>query len=340
MADEYDLQSQLDQNMGSDYNTDIYNQQDQNTSNGINYLSDSNNVSGYQDQYGNTGQNNTNYSSLLNQLVQGLGGAKGIGSLASGAYGAYAANRQSGDLANLAQQLLNNADPYRQYRQQAEIPFMLGQMQQYGDVQNAQNNLMGQLSDATAQKESPMSKWLRENRLDTIDRKQGGAWENYNNMLQQSYTDPLSVYNGNEYKGIADQLGQQMARRDAAAGRNSQYGTRAVEMQNNFLNHLKDYRSGLNSAAGTAGQLQTNNYGQALNAMSQFDQNANQRLGGLTNLFGGMNNSLHNLADIITPRGTAGAGATQAANMGSDASAYGNYSLNPLISGLTQSFGG
>lgn len=288
-----------------------------------------------------SGGSSTDYSGLLSSLVNSLGGAKGIGALASGAYGAYAANQQGKDNSQLAQELLNNADPYRQYRQQAEIPFMLGQMQQYGDVQNAQNNLMGQISNLTGQGgESSMSKWLRENRLDTIDDKQGGAWENYNNQLQQSYSDPMSVYNSAGYQGLADKFGQQIARRDAAAGRNSQYGTRAVEMQNNFLDHLKDYRSGLNSAAGTAGQLQTANYGQALNAMSQFNQNDTQRLGGLTNLFGGLNTNLHDLASIITPRGTAGNGATTSAQIGQDASGLSNSQFLPLISGITKSFGG
>ncbi len=47
-------------------------------------------------------------------------------------------------------------------------------------------------------------------------------------------------------QALSGVFNNQISRRDAAAGRNSQYGARAVEEQNNFLtNSLPNYRTGL-----------------------------------------------------------------------------------------------
>lgn len=284
------------------------------------------------------GGGGTNYAGALGSIFKGLGGAQGISQLAGGAYGTYAAQQQSKAQAQQAQELLKNADPYLQYRQQAEIPFMLGQMGQYADVQNAQNNLLGQIS-SKAGTVNPELNAMR-TRMTALDNKYGAQFDNYNGMLDQSYKDPMSVYNSDAYQGLAEMFGEKIARRDAAKGRLSQYGDRAVEMQGNFLDHLDKYRSGLSGTTLGMGQLQNQAYGTGIQGIVSQQNADTQNLGTLSQLYGGMTNNLNHLGGLITPRGTAGNGATQAATMGSDAAAYGNYALNPAISGLIKSFGG
>lgn len=278
----------------------------------------------------------------LGNLFGGLSGTQ-LGQIGTGLLGAYTTNQQGQAQQQLAQQLLSNADPYKQYRQQAEIPFMLAQMQQYGGLQDKQNQLIDTMMGSKAVTGDPAvdaykAKALGYNPL-------GGDYGFYQKQLQQSYTDPMKVYNDQGYQTLANLFGSQIARRDAANGRLSQYGDRATEMQGNFLKYLNDYRSGLNSAAGTSGNMQENYLNSMLGGSANL-QNANTgQLGALSGLFGQVNSGLNNLAGIITPRGTAGAGAGQAASLASNGSALNNAALSSLINpgtiGLLQnSFGG
>lgn len=72
----------------------------------------------------------------------------------------------------------------------------------------------------------------------------------YQQLLSQSYTNPEAIYNSGPFQGIQDLFSKQIAARDAAAGRNSQYGARAAELQNNFMNYLQNYQKNLSGLAG------------------------------------------------------------------------------------------
>lgn len=274
-----------------------------------------------------------------NEALQSVGGVvNGLAKLFGAGVSYNAANQQGKANRQISQDLLNNADPYRQYRQQAEIPFMLGQMQQYGDVQNTQNNLLNKIASQVTG-DNPDAQTQR-NRMSEFDKGFIPEMQNYNNLLKQSYSDPMSVYNSNEYQQLADLFGQQIARRDAAKGRLSQYGDRAVEMQGNFLNHLNKYRSGLQGNLQTVGGIYNNLYNGAQTGLNNaVNANTNQ-LQGLSQLYSGLGNNLNNIASIVSPRGTAGAGANQAAQLQSDAAAYNNYALNPVLQAVTSTFGG
>lgn len=272
----------------------------------------------------------------LSKIFGNLTGSQ-LAQLAGGVYGTYAGNQQAQAQQQAANQLLQNADPYKQYRQEAEIPFKLAQMQQYGNMQGTQNQLLqAALQKATATDpslEAAKAKMTGYNPL-------SGDYGFYQKQLQQSYTDPMKIYNDQGYQTLANLFGSQIARRDAAAGRLSQYGDRATEMQGNFLKYLNDYRSGLNSAAGTSGGLQSQ---YANNLLGQYNGISNANLGqlqGLGNLFSQTTSGLNNLANTIAADRTAGNGAAQAAQMQTTGGLYGNYSLNPLLGALTQSFGG
>lgn len=320
--EDFDLQNQLDENMGSNYQYDNYGDP---TQANIDYLAGQDVSQYYPSSTNGTSGINT---SLLNSLLK----------LGTGAYGAYAANQQGNAQQALANQLLSNADPYKTYRQQAEIPFMLAQMQQYGNLQDKQNQLVDVIANSKAINGDPALDAYRAQALGYNPTQ--GDYGFYQKQLQNTYTDPLGVYNSAGYQKLADLFGSQIARRDAAAGRLSQYGDRANEMQGNFLKYLDSYRSGLNSAAGTSGQVQGNYLNSMLNGAAGL-QNANtSQLGALSGLFGQVNSGLNNLAGIITPRGTAGAGATQAAQLASSGSALNNAALSSLINPIAQSFGG
>lgn len=320
---DFDLQGMLDQQLGPNYNQDLLNNQDANAQAAIDY-------------FGGQGSSSTGFD--WNKVLQSVGGVKGLANLFGAGVSYNAANQQGKANQQISQDLLNNADPYRQYRQQAEIPFMLGQMQQYGDLQNAQNNLMYNIADKV-NGDNPDAQTQR-NRMSEFDKGFIPEMQNYNNLLKQSYSDPMAVYNSNEYQQLADLFGQQIARRDAAKGRLSQYGDRAVEMQGNFLNHLDKYRSGLQGNLQTVGGLYNNLYNGAQTGLSNAMNTNNQQVQTLGQLYGTLGNNLNNIASIVSPRGTAGAGATQAAQMQSDAAAYNNYALNPVLQAATSTFGG
>jgi hypothetical protein len=79
-----------------------------------------------------------------------------------------------------------------------------------------------------------------------------GAAGQLSGLYQQSFTNPLGVYNTPEMQATNAAFMDEMQRRDAASGRLSQYGARAVQAQNKFLtNTLPTYRTNLQQGLGT-----------------------------------------------------------------------------------------
>ncbi len=225
-----------------------------------------------------------------------------------GLYSAYAANELADKQSDLAKYVIDNADPYRNFRKETEIPFLKSLM----DQQATQSGRSGEMFDLTKKygQETPEQSALRNealatlrdksktdplynkfNEFATIDPTASGMidegrallnkdvdrsdYDYYENRLRQSYDDPLAVYNSAEMQGLNNIFRNQIERRDAAAGRNSQYGSRAVEMQGNFLKDLGNYRTGLNSTL--------NNVGGYLNTMRSGNTTAGTALGTVGN---------------------------------------------------------
>jgi len=72
----------------------------------------------------------------------------------------------------------------------------------------------------------------------------------YQQELQQTYTDPNAYMNRPESRLQMQALEKALARRDAKAGRRSQYGARALELQQAQAKGLADYRNALLQPAG------------------------------------------------------------------------------------------
>lgn len=105
-------------------------------------------------------------------------------------------------------------------------------MDVYGQYQNGQNSKAAM--DRYNQQSDPF----------------GAQRAQYQAMLAQSYNDPKSLYNSPQYQSLRDIFSKQISAKDAAAGRNSQYGARSLQMQDNFNSYLNQYRAGLQGAAG------------------------------------------------------------------------------------------
>lgn len=71
--------------------------------------------------------------------------------------------------------------------------------------------------------------------------------QQYQQRLNETYTNPQAYLSSPEAKAMQSQLAQQMLRRDAASGRRSQYGARANELNQQMLSQLGNYRKGLAS---------------------------------------------------------------------------------------------
>ena len=72
------------------------------------------------------------------------------------------------------------------------------------------------------------------------------------NLYRESYTNPMGAYNTPEMQAVRGGFMGDLERRDAAAGRNTQYGSRDVEAQNNYLSKtLPTYRAGITQGLGT-----------------------------------------------------------------------------------------
>ena len=146
----------------------------------------------------------------------------------SGLTGIYASQNKAQDLTEAAKYLTENSNPYRSY-----------------------------IKDGTVGGDGSVTSFMKG--FQTPANNMAAAAGNYNTMLNTSYTDPLSIWNSPEMQAMNNVFKQGIERRDSAAGRNSQYGARAVEMQNNFLtNALPKYRSGLNDALNTTSTAASN----------------------------------------------------------------------------------
>jgi hypothetical protein len=146
---------------------------------------------------------------------------------------------------------------------------------------NLLNNLFGYLSAKDANKKwqntqtDPYRDYRTSEELPLMRQASGairgeGADPGLLNLYKQSFTDPVGAYKRPEMQALNNQFMNQIQRRDAAAGRNSQYGARAVEAQNQYLTSaLPSYRKDLTSGLDTlykAARPQAN------------DPNANQAL--------------------------------------------------------------
>jgi hypothetical protein len=245
---------------------------------------------------GSTGSSLLSALSGATQSGSGVGSSSLLSNLLTGAGGLYSAYSQ-GQLADkqmeLAKYVLEKGDPYKDYRTGTEIPMMQG----------VAGRLPGQL-DQTQQFGQQASQKLNDPML--------------SNLFNKSYTDPLSVYNSPEMQAVNQQFMNGIERRDAAAGRNSQYGARAVEAQNNFLTQsLPQYRQGL------VGGMQANT----------------QTGSALSGLFGQQAGYAQNLGNLAKPGGQAGSGVQQFGNIASGANAAGAFSMNPVFGSLASIFG-
>lgn len=101
----------------------------------------------------------------------------------------------------------------------------------------------------------------------------GSQRPQYQQLLSQSYSNPNAYMNTPEARLQQQALKQQLERADAKAGRRSQYGARAVDLQMAQAKQLADYRAGLQQAAGS--QIQPGNSGALLQSASQAQVDAN-----------------------------------------------------------------
>ncbi len=107
----------------------------------------------------------------------------------------------------------------------------------------------------------------------------------YNNLLQSSYTNPEAFLGSGEFKALNDLYLNDLKRKDAAAGRVSQYGARANLAQKQAMANLGQYRQGLTGAvsANSPGQVM-----QALGSTAALKGSTVPALGmrGLSQIFG------------------------------------------------------
>lgn len=218
-----------------------------------------------------------------------------IANLGAGGLSWLLANQYAGKQEDLANRMLTEADPYYQYRKDIEQPARAN----YAGMAPAMIGGAGQTGQKAYDTLSDMF---------------------YQDKLKQSYTDPLSVYNSPEMQALNAKFMDQISRRDAAAGRNSQYGARAIEAQNNFLaNSLPQYRTGL----------------------TQGQQAATQQGQGLSSLFGQQGNLGTAVAGLgMAPSAGAGAGATSFGNLMTEANKAGTYASNPFLQSMGLNTGG
>lgn len=104
----------------------------------------------------------------------------------------------------------------------------------------------------------------------------------YQQKLAESYSNPQALYNSPEYQGLNSMFMKQIQARDAASGRNSQYGARAAEQQAQYMAYLDNYRKGLQGASGA--NINPSGASAQL-AMAQMQQRKNMG----DSLFGGLN---------------------------------------------------
>jgi len=208
-------------------------------------------VSDYMDKNPTSFGNTYADPSFLSRLKSTLKSVDTLKNLWGGAgTGGTGGSDKAQNYSNLMQQL----DPYWNYRKQTEIPLM-------GAAAGAAGNLSG--------------------------------------LYQQSFSNPLASYNTPEMQALNAEFMDQIQRRDAAAGRNSQYGARAVEAQNQYLTKaLPAYRTNLQQGLGTlyqAARPQTSSPEIAYSAMKdaavQGNIVAGQNVGTISGTVGNLQNS-------------------------------------------------
>lgn len=174
--------------------------------------------------------------------------------------------------------LMQQVDPYWDYRKQTEIPLM-------GAAAGAAGKLSG--------------------------------------LYQQSFTNPLASYNTPEMQALNADFMDQIQRRDAAAGRSSQYGARAVEAQNQYLTKaLPTYRTNLQQGLGTlyqAARPQAVHSETAYNAMKdaaiQSNLIAGQNVGTISGTVGNLQNSWNKMTNGGNVFGQIGGAIDTASNL-------------------------
>lgn len=98
----------------------------------------------------------------------------------------------------------------------------------------------------------------RQGQLNDLYNQRQGAYDtamsNYNTLtgqIQSLQANPTEYFNSPEWQAQNSTFLANLARRDAAAGRRSQYGARAQQMQNNFLAGLNAKTQALSQARGS-----------------------------------------------------------------------------------------
>lgn len=75
-------------------------------------------------------------------------------------------------------------------------------------------------------------------------------YNDYTKQMDKLSSDPTSYYNSPEYQAINANLAATLARRDAAAGRRSQYGARANQLNAQFMQNLQGKLGSLSTLRG------------------------------------------------------------------------------------------
>lgn len=302
------LQSLLDKALGENYNSDLWSLTGTPVDSAeiAKILSENaaNGGIGLSDIYTGLKQGKSIYDMLSSAGSAGVGALKQImgavtggdlANLGAGGLSWYLANQYADKQAALANDMMNKADPYLDYRKNVEIP--------------------------NRQKYAELAPTLFQNANDTASLAKNTLGDMfYQDRMKQTYTDPLSIYNSPEMQALNQQFMQGIERRDAAAGRNSQYGARAIEGQNNFLtNALPTYRTGL----------------------MQGQQGQTQQGSALGNLFSQQGQFANNVAGLgMAPSAGIGAGAEAYGKMMTESNKADTYAANPFLSALGLNMGG
>ena len=126
----------------------------------------------------------------------------------------------------------------------------------------------------------------------------GSQRPQYQAQLAQTYTNPALYLNSPEYKAIEGRLRRELERKDAAGGRRSQYGNRALELQDAALANLFKQRGQLGEFAG-AGIAPSADVGQAAQkALAASQKNSGNILGDIARIFGDRQKEKQPLLDL------------------------------------------
>jgi hypothetical protein len=147
-----------------------------------------------------------------------------------------------------------------------------------------------------------MEKETKQRGEDLVDRADpfGPQRAKYQELLRQSYDDPAGLFNSPEYQGMANLFTEQINRRDAAKGR-TEAGVlpRTMELQDNFMKWLGNYREGLQKAAGT-GMDPTGMGATAMSEASKAMNTSYNSYGSIPNAIAGLFDPYQNEKDSWT----------------------------------------